>query len=68
MNCPWGCLLPLFENGWHRSGPPIFGNIAEHLLPSEQMRGAFLLAWLGSMVWLFVRHKDGDKSLLRTHS
>jgi len=48
----------IFQVGWHRGGPPIFGNVAEHLLPSEQARGAFLLAWLGSMIWLFVRHKD----------
>ncbi len=43
---------------WHRGGPPIFGNVAEHLLPNEQVRGAFLLAWLGSMIWLFVRSRD----------
>ena len=48
----------ILKIGWHRGGPPIFGNVAEHLLPSEQVRGAFLLAWLGSMIWLFVRHKD----------
>jgi hypothetical protein len=48
----------ILKMGWHRGGPPIFGNVAEHLLPSEQVRGAFLLAWLGSMIWLFVRHKD----------
>jgi hypothetical protein len=43
---------------WRRGGPPIFGNLAEHLLPSEQLRGAFLLAFLGSMIWLFVRYKE----------
>lgn len=48
----------ILKMGWHRGGPPIFGNVAEHLLPNEHVRGVFLLAWLGSMVWLFVRHKD----------
>ena len=48
----------ILRMGWHRGGPPIFGNAAERLLPSEQVRGAFLVAWLGSMIWLFVRHKD----------
>ena len=48
----------ILKTGWHWGSPPIFGNVAEHLLPSEQVRGAFLLAWLGSMIWLFVRHKD----------
>jgi hypothetical protein len=48
----------ILKMGWHRGGSPIFGNFAEHLLPNEQVRGAFLLAWLGSMIWLFVRHKD----------
>ena len=43
---------------WHRGGPPIFGNLAENLLPSERLRGIFLLAWLGSMLWLLVRFKD----------
>jgi len=46
------------DMGWHRGGPPIFGNVAEHLLPNEQVRGAFLLAWLGSMIWLVVRNKE----------
>jgi hypothetical protein len=48
----------ILKTGWHRGTPPIFGNVSEHLLPSEQVRGAFLLAWLGSMIWLFVWHKD----------
>ncbi|HKT88634.1 MAG TPA: hypothetical protein VJQ59_09375 [Candidatus Sulfotelmatobacter sp.] len=48
----------ILKMGWHRGGPPIFGNGAEHLLPNEQVRGVFLLAWLGSMIWLFIRHKD----------
>jgi hypothetical protein len=48
----------ILKTGWHRGGPPIFGDVAEHLLPSEPVRGAFLLAWLGSMIWLFVRYKD----------
>ena len=48
----------VLKMGWHRGGPPIFGNVAEFLMPNEQARGAFLLAWLGSMMWLFVRHKD----------
>lgn len=46
----------ILKMSWHRGGPPIFGNLAEHLLPNQQVRGAFLLAWLGSMVWLL--HKD----------
>jgi hypothetical protein len=48
----------ILKMGWRRGGPPILGNVAEYLLPNEQVRGAFLLAWLGSMIWLFVRHKD----------
>lgn len=48
----------ILNTGWHRSRLPIFRNVAEHLVPSEQVRGAFLLVWLGSMIWLFVRHKD----------
>jgi len=48
----------IFQMGWNRGGPPIFGNVVKHLLPSEQARGAFLLEWLGSMIRLFVRHKD----------
>ena len=48
----------ILKTGWHRGGPPIFGDVAERLLPSEQVRGAFLLAWVGSMIWLFVHHKD----------
>jgi len=48
----------ILKMGWHRGGPPIFGSVAEHLLPNEQVREAFLIAWLGSMIWLFVRHKD----------
>lgn len=44
--------------GWHRGGPPILGNFAENLLPSEKLRGVFLFAWLGSMLWLLVRFKD----------
>jgi hypothetical protein len=32
--------------------------VAERLLPNERLRGDFLLAWLGSIIWLFVRHKD----------
>jgi hypothetical protein len=43
---------------WYRGGPPILGNLAENLLPSERLRGIFLLAWLGSMLWLLVRFKD----------
>ena len=44
--------------GWHRGGPPILGNLAENLLPSEKVRGIFLFAWVGSMVWLLIRFKD----------
>jgi len=44
--------------GWSRRGGPIFGNFAEHLLPNEQVRGVFLLVWLGSMVWLFVKYRN----------
>jgi hypothetical protein len=43
---------------WHWGGPPIFGNLAENLLPSERLRGIFLLLWLGSMLWLSIRFKD----------
>jgi hypothetical protein len=43
---------------WHRGGPPILGNLAENLIPSEKLRGIFLLSWIGSMLWLFVRFKD----------
>lgn len=48
----------ILHMGWHRGGPPIFGDVAERLLPSEHLRGAFLLAFLGSMIWLFVRYRD----------
>jgi hypothetical protein len=44
--------------GWNRRGPPIFGNFADNLIPNEKFRGIFLLAWLVSMIWLFVRFKD----------
>jgi len=44
--------------GWTRRGPPILGNFADHLIPNEKFRGIFLFAWLGSMLWLFVRFKD----------
>jgi hypothetical protein len=43
---------------WDRGGRPILGNLAENLLPSEKLRGIFLFAWLGSMLWLLVRFKD----------
>jgi hypothetical protein len=44
--------------GWSRHGPPILGNFADNLIPSENLRGIFLLSWIGSMLWLFVRFKD----------
>jgi hypothetical protein len=44
--------------GWSRHGPPILGTFADHLIPNEKFRGIFLLAWIGSMLWLFVRFKD----------
>jgi hypothetical protein len=44
--------------GWSRGGPLIFGNLAAHVLPSEEVRGVFLLAWIGSMIWLLVRSKN----------
>ena len=44
--------------GWSRRGPPILGNLADHLIPNEKFRGVFLFAWLGSMLWLLVRFKD----------
>ena len=44
--------------GWSRRGPPIFGNLDEHLIPSERLRGIFFLAWLASALWLMVRFKD----------
>jgi hypothetical protein len=33
-------------------GPPIFGNLANHLIPSERLQGIFFLVWLGSALWL----------------
>lgn len=44
--------------GWARRGGPIFGNFAEHMVPNEQVRGALLLMWPGSMIWLFVRQRN----------
>ena len=44
--------------GWSRRGPPILGNFAENLIPNENHRGIFLLSWLGSMLWLFLRFKE----------
>ncbi len=44
--------------GWSRRGPPILGNLAEHLIQNEKFRSIFLFAWLGSMLWLLVRFKD----------
>jgi hypothetical protein len=44
--------------GWSRKGPPILGNLADSLIPSEKVRGIFLLAWLASMLWLFIRFRD----------
>jgi hypothetical protein len=44
--------------GWSRHGPPILGNFADNLIPSEKLRGIFLLSWIGSMLWLFVRFKE----------
>jgi hypothetical protein len=44
--------------GWSRKGPPILGNLTDRLIPSEKVRGIFLVAWLVSMLWLFVRFKD----------
>lgn len=44
--------------GWSRRGGPIFGDFAENLIPSEQIRGAFLLIWMGSMIWLLVRSRN----------
>ena len=50
----------VFHIGWSRSGPPILGNFAEHLLPSESIRGIFLWMWLGSMAWLMIRFNLRD--------
>lgn len=47
----------ILRMGWSRGGPPIFGNVAEHLLPSEKERAAFFLTWLGSMIWLLIRNR-----------
>jgi hypothetical protein len=41
--------------GPKHGGRPIFGDLAGRLLPSEQMRGAFLIVWIGSMIWLMSR-------------
>lgn len=41
-----------------RTGPTTLGDFADHLIPSENLRGIFLLAWLGSMLWLWVRFRD----------
>jgi hypothetical protein len=48
----------LLRMGWGRRGPPIFGNLAEHLIPSDSVRGAFLVVWICSMLWLWLRTKD----------
>jgi len=48
----------LLRIAWHRGGPPILGNLAGNLLPSEKLRSIFLFAWLGSMLRLLVRFKD----------
>ena len=51
----------ILHTGWHPGGPPIFGNIAEHLLSSEHVSEAFFLVWLGSMIWLLVRQRVADE-------
>jgi|ERR1700722_9244350 len=43
--------------GWSRKGPPILGNLADSLISSEKVRGIFLIAWIVSMLWLFIRFK-----------
>ena len=47
----------ILRMGWSRGGPPIFGNLAEHLLPSEKESAVFFITWIGSMIWLLVRDK-----------
>ena len=44
-------LLPM---KWGLNEPRIFGNLAEELIPSESVRGAFFLIWIVS-VFLLVR-------------
>jgi hypothetical protein len=44
--------------GWSRRGPPIFGDLAGKLIHSDSTQGIFLLAWIGSMLWLWLRGKD----------
>ena len=48
-------LLPM---GWGRTGPRIFGNFAEHLIPRDSVRGVFFVIWIGSMLWLWYRTRD----------
>jgi hypothetical protein len=48
----------LLRMGWGRRGPPIFGNLAERLIPSDSVRGTLLVIWIGSMLWLWFRTKD----------
>jgi hypothetical protein len=44
-------LLPM-RWGRNDSSSRIFGNLAEHLIPSESIRGALFVMWLGSIFWL----------------
>ena len=59
----------ILKMGWHRGGPPIFGNVAEHLMPNEQVRGVFLRS-RGLEAWSGYPSdtKTGEKSPLHSSS